>query len=211
MRIAARILFVVLMLALWFFTQKLIAKRGFKDEGIQDKIHDWTAHWNDFLRGNPLWARRLLISSSLGIDLIGVYLLLSAIFGASITPFLGLVIIFALRQLSQYLTALPAPQGIIWYDPGVPSLLVTYSVANDLFFSGHTALAVYGALQLWESGSCVLAGIGVALALFEAAVVLVLRAHWTMDVFAGAVTALFVDQIADRVGPNIDAFFAQFF
>jgi hypothetical protein len=37
---------------------------------------------------------------------------------------------------------------MIWHDPGFPSLLVTDHVANDFFFSGHTAIALFGALEL---------------------------------------------------------------
>ena len=37
---------------------------------------------------------------------------------------------------------------MIWHDPGFPSFLVTYHVANDFFFSGHTAIAVFGAIEL---------------------------------------------------------------
>lgn len=200
----ARILFVIVMLALWFWTQRLIASRGFSGAGIGDKIHLWTEGWNLQLQRDERRSRRLLIFSSLGIDLLGVYMLASAIFGSSITPFIGLVILFALRQLMQFLTALPPPDGMIWLHPGCPSLLVTYGVSNDLFFSGHTALAVYGAAQLVHSGSTLLALAGICIAIFEIITVLILRAHWTMDVYTGAVTAILVDIAAQRIGPLVD-------
>ena len=56
--------------------------------------------------------------------------------------------VFALRQICQMLCPLPAPSGMVWRYPGVPAMLVTYGTANDLFFSGHTAIAVYGAATL---------------------------------------------------------------
>ncbi len=205
MTVLYRILLVVGMLGLWFLSQKLLSNRGFKGEGIQDKVHDWSASLNDGLNKNPVWANRLLVSSSLGIDLLGLYLLLSGIFGESVTPLVGLFILFSLRQISQYLTALPAPRGMIWRSPGVPSLFVTYGVSNDLFFSGHTALAVYGALQVYALDSVTLSIAATILAIYEVIAVLLLRAHWTMDVYAGAVTALLVQLIATSVGPWIDA------
>src|SRR4029078_8195907 len=91
---------------------------------------------------------RLLISSSLVIDLLGAYLLCTAIFGASIRPYLVLFMVFALRQICQMLCPLPAPSGMVWRYPGVPAILVTYGTAKDLLFSGHTAIAVYGAATL---------------------------------------------------------------
>jgi membrane-associated phospholipid phosphatase len=118
--------------------------------------------------------------------------------------------LFALRQACQALCALPPPQGMIWRDPGFPSLLVTYGVANDLFFSGHTAMAVFGAVEVWRTGRRWLGWLAAAVGLFEVAVVLVLRAHYTMDVFTGAIAALLVAGWAARLAPPVDRFLAGF-
>jgi len=40
--------------------------------------------------------------------------------------------------------------------------------------------------------------------LYEETVVLTLRAHWTMDVFTGAITALLVAIIASWLAPSVD-------
>jgi hypothetical protein len=199
-----RILVVGVALALWFKSQRWLGNRKFSGEGIQDKIHEWTAPVHHHLVQNHNAANRLLVASSLGIDLLGIYLLGAGLFGSTITPIVGLLFLFTLRQLSQYLTALPPPPGMIWRDPGVPSLLVTYGVSNDLFFSGHTAIAVFGALQLFHTGDPLLMALGVFVAFFEMGAVLVLRAHWTMDVYAGVVTAVLADSFARQVGPLID-------
>jgi hypothetical protein len=164
-----------------------------------------TARAFAFLSTHPKWADRLLILSSLGIDALGVFVLTQSVVGESIRPFLGLLIVFGLRQICQAITALPPPEGMIWRSPGVPSLLVTYGVSNDLFFSGHTALAVYGAIELGRWGGPAWAVAGAALVLFECMVVIVLRAHYTMDVFTGAVTAFAAAVVADRLAPACDA------
>jgi membrane-associated phospholipid phosphatase len=117
------------------------------------------------------------------------------VLGPSFTPFWGLFGLFALRQLSQASVALPVPQGIIWRDPGVPSLFVTYGVGTDFFFSGHTALAVYGAMQLSALQIPVLTFIGAVVAVLQVVAVIALRAHWTMDVLAGLFAALTVGLI----------------
>jgi membrane-associated phospholipid phosphatase len=46
--------------------------------------------------------------------------------------------------------------------------------------------------------------LGVALASFEIATVIVLRAHYTMDVFAGAIAALWASYVADHAAPILD-------
>ena len=184
----------------------MLAARPFPEAGISDGLFTLTSGLHSYLQTHPAWARALLIVSSLGIDAIGVFLLVRGAFGASIGPVLALLIVFALRQICQGLIALPAPPGMIWADPGFPTLLVTYGVSTDLFFSAHTALAVLGAAELAHFHRRSLTVLGIALAAFEATTVIVLRAHYTMDVITGAVTALWVTTFADRLANPIDRF-----
>jgi hypothetical protein len=191
-------------LALWFWTQSLIGARDLSGGGIGDGLHVLTAPLNQYLHAHPAAANALLILSSGVIDLLGLFLLAGWIFGTTVRPFLALLILMGLRQAMQALVALPAPPGAIWRDPGFPSLLVTYGVANDYFFSGHTAIAVLGATELVRQGHRWLQAVAWLVALFEIMTVLVLRAHYTMDVFAGITTALCAAYLAERFSPALD-------
>jgi hypothetical protein len=205
-----RLVLVIIGLAAWFYTQHLISLRTLPtNPPIGDSIMDWLSPWHDYLLAHHIAADAVLIISSAVIDVLGIFLLLRSIVGPTIRPFLGLLILFALRQLCQATTALPAPPDMIWYRPPFPSLLVTYGTANDFFFSGHTALAVLGAVELVRFRPW-LWPLAVFIAIFEETVVLVLRAHWTMDVFAGAVTALLVAIIAAWLAPPVDRLIRSF-
>ncbi len=206
-----RLLLVCAGLAVWFYTQSLIGARQFPGDRIGDGLHDWTWQANSFLNGHPAWADGLLITSSALIDCLGIFLLARSIFGPSIRPFLGLLFLLGLRQIFQGLCALPPPEGMIWRYPGFPSLLVTYGVSNDLFFSGHTGVAVFGAVELGRLGYRWLTPLAVAVAVFETTTVLLLRAHYTMDVYAGAVTALLVAVLVAYVAPPCDQTLARLF
>ena len=188
-------------LGLWFFTQSLLGSRP-PVQTIGDQIHTLTAGPHAFLESRPSLVNGILIVSSLGIDLIGIGLLGWGLFGKSARPLAGVMVLFALRQIAQATTALPAPPGMLWRDPGFPSLLVTYSVGNDFFFSGHTAFAVFGALEFSRLGKRALTLSGGALALCEITVVLVLRNHYTMDVITGAVMAFAVWMTLNRWWPK---------
>ncbi|MGE5414957.1 MAG: phosphatase PAP2-related protein [Syntrophomonadaceae bacterium] len=192
-------------LAAWYATQAWIARRAFPEGAIGDRVHEWTTPLNRVFWEHPSRANALLVATSAVIDLLGIFLVGSAIFGPTIRPFLGLALLFALRQACQGLCALPAPERMIWRDPGFPSLLVTYGTTSDLFFSGHTAIAVYGGLEIARRGGAGVATFAVAIVLVEAATVLVLRAHYTMDVFAGAIAALWVYGAAAALAPTVDA------
>ena len=189
---------------IWFWTQSLIGARALPPSGIGDGLHNLTAGLNSFLHQSPPAANALLVISSALIDALGLFLLGRWIFAGSVRPFLGLLILLGLRQMMQALCALPAPPNMIWHYPGFPSLFVTYGVANDYFFSGHTGIAVFGALELARFRRGWLTALAVVVVVFEIAVVLVLRAHYTMDVFTGIVAALWVATMCDQLSPRID-------
>ena len=102
---------------------------------------------------------------------------------------------------------------MIWHDPGFPTLLVTYETGEDFFFSGHTAIATLCAIELlrlgngaqYGSGSWILSILAAGFFALEVFTVLVLRAHWTMDVFAGAIAGRYSSVIALWFSPSIDA------
>lgn len=215
-----RLVLVVLGLAAWFGTQSLLGARPAPagPEAMEtasdvvtrgDAVLGALSGVHRQLSEQRWQAHAVLISSSLMIDALGLFLLGWSIFGRSLRPFVGLLILFGLRQLMQSLSLLPPPIGMIWEDPGFPSLLVTYSVANDMFFSGHTALAVYGSIELWRLGgpwwrtAAVIAGVYLTMS------VLLLRAHYSMDVYAGAITAAACAQWARQLAPKIDALAAR--
>lgn len=191
-------------LVVWFWTQKLIGSRAGGVRGIGDACHRITRGMHRYFYRHPIAANRALIASSLGIDALGVSLIALSVFGRSFAPFLGMLIVFSLRQISQLCCTLPPPPGIIWRHPGFPSLFVTYDVANDFFFSGHTALAVLAALAICQIAPWWLGLIVILLAFAEAFIVIVLRAHYTMDVITGAIAACLAAHLASRIAPCLD-------
>jgi PAP2 superfamily protein len=196
-------------LGVWFWTQSLLGSRTPPAAGgIGDALHSLTAGLNSYLAQNSTAANGVLIASSFLIDAMGVFLLGSWLFGGSVRPFLGLVLLMLLRQFLQALCSLPVPTGMIWHYPGFPSLLVTYHVANDFFFSGHTAIAVFGALELSRLHQKWLTVSAILLVLFEVAAVLALRAHYTMDIFTGILAALWITRISERISPALDRYVA---
>lgn len=203
-RLVRRIVITAVALGIWFWTQSLIGHRSLAGNAITDVVHQLTSPINAYLLHHAATTDALLIVSSAFIDAFGLFLLCGWLFGSSIRPFLSLLLVMALRQLMQGLCALPVPQGMIWHNPGFPSLLVTYTVANDFFFSGHTAIAVVGVYELARLGRAWLAVLGSLVLAFEVLTVLSLRVHYTMDVFTGIVTALLVCSFSSRISGAID-------
>jgi PAP2 superfamily C-terminal len=200
-----RVLLTAIALGIWFWTQSLIAQRDVPTSGVGDALHTLTAGLNSYFYHSPAAANALLIISSALIDGLALFLLGRWLFGPSVRPFLGLVLLLGLRQIMQAICALPAPPNMIWHYPGFPSLLVTYNVGNDFFFSGHTAIAVFGGIELACLGKRWLTIAAVGIVLFEIATVLILRAHYTMDVFTGLLAAICVAQLCTKISQSLDA------
>jgi hypothetical protein len=199
-----RVIITAAALVIWFWSQSLIGARALSGQGIGDGLHSVTAGWNEYLLNHPKTADILLMVSSAIIDLLGISLLGLWILRGQLRPFLSLVIVLGLRQIIQGLVALPAPPNLIWRDPGFPSLLVTYGVANDYFFSGHTAIATLGAIELARLKRVWAGVLGSLIVVFEVLTVIALRAHYTMDVFTGLVTALYAAYLADLIAQRFE-------
>ncbi|WAC18961.1 phosphatase PAP2-related protein [Luteolibacter sp. SL250] len=195
---------VVAALGLWFWSQRLIAAKADGGKRIVDGVHRLTAWMHRYFYRNRRSADRVLVVSSLFIDVMGLSLIAMSLFGESFRAFIGLLIVFGLRQASQFCCTLPPPRGMIWRHPGFPSALVTYGVSNDLFFSGHTALAVLAAIEICQVAPPWVGVAAVLVAAGEAATVLILRAHYTMDVVAGGLAAWFAADLAGRLAPVVD-------
>jgi len=201
-----RVLLTAVALGVWFYSQSLIGARPVPANGIGDGLHRLTAPFNSYFFTHTTAANALLIVSSALIDLLALFLLARWLFGESVRPFLGLFLLMVTRQIVQAFCALPPPPNMIWHYPGFPSLLVTYSVAGDFFFSGHTAIAVFAATEVARLKKTWLTAFLIIVVIFEILTVLVLRTHYTMDVFTGLVVALWVASFVDRLSAPIDRF-----
>lgn len=188
----SKILIVILSLVLWFASQWWLARFRKNLPNNYDAVHEWTKKLNTYFSVNRKSCNFLLITSSLFIDALVLFIIAISIWGPSFRPFVALMVLFVFRQISQGLVTLPIPEGSIWHYPGVPSLTVTYGIANDLFFSGHTALAVLGGLELLHLGYLPLSILAFFIVVYEMLVVLILRAHWTADVICGYFAAVSV-------------------
>jgi hypothetical protein len=200
--------FVIVAIWLWFWSQRKIASKPPPpvEVGVGDRLFTWGTPINHWYHEHPRAADATLLITSLFIDILAIYMFATTIVGNTVRPFLAVLIVFAMRQLCEYLVTLPEPERMIWRKPGFPSLLVTYETENDFFFSGHTAISVVAAAQLVHAAPVWLAVIGCVIAAVEATTVLVLRAHYTMDVFAAIVAAVTADVAATAIAPSVDSF-----
>lgn len=174
----------------WIYTQKQLANDHAISGEITDRLHG--SHFfiklHEYLTHNPTIARRHAIATSLLLDLHVGIMLLNAYFYDEYKPVYIFFIGIVLRQFCQFINRLPMPKDIIWKNPNFPSVLVTYDITNDLFFSGHTFTAMCIGMNLWDSSYLAIQLYGLFIILYEAFYVLITRSHYFMDVYAAITT-----------------------
>ena len=173
---------------------------------IFDRLHVWTTPINQYFHEHPQAANIVLISTSLWIDASILFLCLRALFGPSIRPFLELFFFALYRECLQFLVTLPVPQGIIWEYPGFPSLMVNYSVQHDLYFSGHTGVALLIMAEFVRTKLKWFSAISFLFFGYVVMTIISFRIHYTMDVFTGVLVALYVIYTSERLSLPIDRF-----
>lgn len=185
----------------WRSTQKLLSLDVISNTSIIDKVHIFVKPINDYLRNNPKIASYNFILSSLLIDINVLYVGLRYVFGdddnnRTITIlFSG----FIFRQICQYINRLPYPKNLIWFDPGFPSLFVTYHVDSDFFFSGHTLIAITTGIDIISNPDIVSKIYGTFFITYEILFIIFTYSHYFMDIYAAITTYVTVVYFYDHL------------
>lgn len=182
----------ILALSIWHWSQRAISatKRECANE-IRDQMLECThaRKLQDVVCRSIRISRPILILSSMILDLGMMSLFLHYLWTANSVFFLRLCAGLALRQLCQVVCALPKPRNMLWYHPGWPSLVVSYDVHDDFFFSGHTFTAIlicdFCCMMIPGSTGMIVGG---SILVIEIFALVALRAHYFMDIYAALAT-----------------------
>lgn len=189
---------ILLGIGCYYLTEYLIGQKAIPLCVITDDLQKWTQPINDFLTQNPTLANMQLIVMNSIVDLLTLFLLFLALITRNVRPVVTLFLFFTLRQCLQLLVALPIPPHTIWHYPGFPSLLQTYDIANDLYFSGHTGLSLIAALEIERFKKPWLTALGFTLFGYELLSVVSMQVHYTMDVFTACITTFCITGISSK-------------
>jgi len=91
------------------------------------------------------------------------------------------------------------PEGYLWDYPGFPSLFVSYLKSNDFFYSGHVGLPVLQICEFYKIKKYNLIPLSAFIVVLEFFTMIVLRGHYTVDLFAGIIIAHYSFMISDQL------------
>jgi len=151
-------------------------------------------------------ARNLLIFlSSLLIDLIVITTCtMWSVNGKSFKFIISVVCFYLFRMLVQKMYQMPYPDKYIFADPGFYSLTVSYLKTNDFFFSGHVGIPLLCAHEYKVNNLNSLMIFCIFASFLEAFVMISTGGHYSVDILAGWLFALYFIKIATFVAKNID-------
>jgi hypothetical protein len=90
------------------------------------------------------------------------------------------------------------PDGYLWDYPGFPSLFVSYIKSNDFFYSGHVGLPVLQICEFHKIKKYNWIPVSAFIVILEFFTMIVLRGHYTVDLFAGILIAHYSFMISDK-------------
>ena len=88
--------------------------------------------------------------------------------------------------------------------PGFPSLFVPYMATNDYFFSGHVSLPTIVAYNFYLESKQTLTIVCLLTAVYEAIMMIVVRGHYSIDLYAGFIFSAYACIISNHLCKYID-------
>jgi hypothetical protein len=197
-------------LVLMFSLQSIIGDRPVAECRIFDQVQVWLAPLHQFLLRNLPWQNVQLSMMNAGVEGLVYFLAIKTLIDRDIRPFLTLAIFFWIRQPMQMLVTFPIPETIIWHDPGFPTLMTTYEISHDFYFSGHTGISMVGMFELIRYGKRWLTALAILVVVFEIFSALVTYAHYTADVYTAVITVSYIPRLAAYLAPRINEFLSRY-
>jgi len=96
------------------------------------------------------------------------------------------------------------PEEYIFRYPGLLSLSVPYLKTNDFFFSGHVSLPVIVAVEFYKQKYFKLSYFCFFVSLYEGFMMIIVRGHYSIDIYAGFIIALYFSKVGDFIAPYVD-------
>lgn len=114
---------------------------------------------------------------------------------------------YSIRMIIQQLYLMKIPDDSLFEHPGFPSLVVPYYSTSDYFFSGHVSLPIIIAHEFWVDGGKFqfIAYLEYFTAFFEAVMMILVRGHYSIDLYAGIIYSLLSCKITDLYIGYIDS------
>ena len=174
---------------------------------MRDNVQELVKPITNYLEKNTSNRNTLIIFSSLIIDLIVLITCFNwVIYGKSWKFIISIVCFYIFRAIIQNIYQMPFPEKFLFVDPGFSSLTVSYLKTNDFFFSGHVGIPLLCAHEFKVFNWHVAMWFCIMASLLEGFVMVTSGGHYSVDIFAGWLFALYFIKISVIIAGYTDRF-----
>lgn len=106
---------------------------------------------------------------------------------------------YQIRSMLQNNFFMGRPEGFLWIDPGLPSMVIAYHDCNDFFYSGHVGLTTLLMTELWICGDKRGYWVGFFIMVNEWIMLTLVRTHYVIDMVAGFLCAKYTMRLCERL------------
>lgn len=199
------IIFITIIVATVINTYNGFALPHGEVECFEDYLFNETKALYKFLLINKYLRNTLLITSSLGIDLIVFTGFLYWVwFSDSWRLIISLALFYSFRGINQQLFAMGFPKEYLWEYPGFPSLFVSYLKTRDFFFSGHVGMPILLGLEWNRNKKYYFQYVSWFICALEFFTMIVLRGHYSIDLISGIIFSHYFFLIGESYAKSID-------
>lgn len=172
---------------------------------FDDKVFNLTEPIHRFFSKNDFWLDFYLIISGFFMDiafLLGFYYF--ATYFRTWRMLVTLLLLYIIRGNIQNIYLMGHPEGLLFRDPGIISLTVPYHHTHDYFFSGHVSMPTIIGMEFYKHRLPKHAIFCFFVSFFEMMMMIFLRGHYSIDLYAGIIVSLYLCRLSDSIVPYID-------
>jgi hypothetical protein len=172
---------------------------------LQDFLFDKTDSLNKWFRDDVKRRNILMIFCSSCMDLNIIMSLYTFIRYSDTYRFaVSLLVFYGIRASLVCFCKSPYPDGYDWGYPGIMSIFVPYGKTADFFYSGHIGICVIIGLEHQNYQRLKMAYYSIFTMTLQVFLMLVTRAHYTVDLISGFVYAHYIWILANKYKHIVD-------
>lgn len=172
---------------------------------ITDLGFSTTSSANEYFVENSSVRDNFLIIASVLSDFLFICFAFRFVFWGNTTrPIVFFILFYSLAGVVQLTFRLKTPEGYCWENPGVPSLLLTYSTSSTIYYSIISGTLMFFCMENWKLRNFYLFGIGVFTCTYVSVLMILMRADYSASVIGGITMANYFWLVSGEISEKLD-------
>lgn len=174
---------------------------------FDDKMFTFTKDINRYITSNSILHDGYLITAGFLMDC-AIFLGFAyfALVFKSWRMIISLGTLYLVRGFIQETYVMGHPEEYSFHYPGIISVSVPYFKTHDYFFSGHVSLPLIIGVEFFKNKYNKLSFFCFFVACYEMVMMIILRGHYSIDLYAGFIFSFYFCRISEYVVPYVDSF-----